>query len=209
MSYNIALQFEDGVRGSFPAKGTNWSPTRPFAPRSISRSIAATALAAPASAIARAAIIELSDYIEDAMTEDEAAQGFVLTCRMRPKSDCVLKVPPLRRPARSKRRRMRACCRASIAARRRQSTFSLSIDRALAFLPGQYVNLQVPGRQGDARPIPSVRRPNQTTLSFLVRDMPRRPDERLHARQGRHRRPHGVRRTLSAASICASRSGRC
>ena len=33
------------------------------------------------------------DYIEDALTEDEAAEGLVLTCQMVPSSDCVISVP--------------------------------------------------------------------------------------------------------------------
>jgi benzoate/toluate 1,2-dioxygenase reductase subunit len=33
------------------------------------------------------------DYIEDALSEDEAAEGKVLTCQMVPSSDCVIAVP--------------------------------------------------------------------------------------------------------------------
>ena len=35
----------------------------------------------------------LGDYIDDAMTEEEAAKGFVLTCQMKAKSDCIIKIP--------------------------------------------------------------------------------------------------------------------
>ena len=34
-----------------------------------------------------------STYVEDALTPDEAAEGYVLTCQMKPTSDCVVKVP--------------------------------------------------------------------------------------------------------------------
>ena len=33
------------------------------------------------------------EYIEDALSEDEAAEGMVLTCQMVPSSDCVIQVP--------------------------------------------------------------------------------------------------------------------
>ena len=33
------------------------------------------------------------EYIEDALSPEEAAQGFVLTCQMRAQSDCVVRVP--------------------------------------------------------------------------------------------------------------------
>src|SRR6516225_10268466 len=29
-------------------------------------------------------------YIDDAMTEEEAKEGYVLACQMRPKSDCII-----------------------------------------------------------------------------------------------------------------------
>ena len=34
-----------------------------------------------------------SGYIEDALTPEEAAEGFVLTCQMKPTSDCVISIP--------------------------------------------------------------------------------------------------------------------
>ena len=33
------------------------------------------------------------EYIEDALSENEAAHGYVLTCQMRAESDCVIRVP--------------------------------------------------------------------------------------------------------------------
>jgi benzoate/toluate 1,2-dioxygenase reductase component len=35
----------------------------------------------------------LGSYIDDAMTEDEAKEGFVLTCQMKATSDCVIRIP--------------------------------------------------------------------------------------------------------------------
>ncbi len=44
----------------------------------------------------------LGSYIDDAMTEEEAADGFVLTCQMKAQSDCVIRIRPPRQPARSR-----------------------------------------------------------------------------------------------------------
>jgi benzoate/toluate 1,2-dioxygenase reductase subunit len=50
-------------------------------------------------------------------------------------------------------------------------TFSLQAERPLSFLPGQYVNLQVPGSK-ETRSYSFSSAPNQTELSFLIRDVP-------------------------------------
>jgi benzoate/toluate 1,2-dioxygenase reductase subunit len=110
-------------------------------------------------------------YIDDALTADEAAAGYVLTCQMKPKSDCVLSVPA-----------SAAACKTEVSLHtgrlskitRDFSTtviFSLQAERPVFFLPGQYVNLQVPGTK-EARAYSFSSVPNQTELSFLIRDVP-------------------------------------
>src|SRR5205823_14607422 len=50
-------------------------------------------------------------------------------------------------------------------------SFSLQADQAVAFLPGQYVNLQVPGSK-ETRSYSFSSPPHQAELSFLIRDVP-------------------------------------
>ncbi|HKX78412.1 MAG TPA: 2Fe-2S iron-sulfur cluster-binding protein, partial [Novosphingobium sp.] len=82
------------------------------------------------------------DYIEDALSEDEAAEGTVLTCQMVPSSDCVIQVPV---PA-SACKLTPATHEAAVASVSQVSdstiilTLDLDVPDALAFLPGQYVN---------------------------------------------------------------------
>ncbi|MPM46015.1 2-halobenzoate 1,2-dioxygenase electron transfer component [bioreactor metagenome] len=114
---------------------------------------------------------EMGAYIDDALTEDEAAQGYVLTCQMRPKSDCVLQIPT-----------SAAACKTDVGtygARlthidRSSSTtvtFTVHADQPVSFLPGQYINLQVPGSK-ETRSYSFSSAPNQSELSFLIRDVP-------------------------------------
>ena len=114
---------------------------------------------------------EMGAYIEDALTEEEADNGYVLTCQMRPKSDCVIRVPA-----------SAAACKTEVGTHggkltkiARDSattvTFSLQAERPLSFLPGQYVNLQVPGSK-ETRSYSFSSAPNQTELLFLIRDVP-------------------------------------
>ncbi|KKW92051.1 benzoate 1,2-dioxygenase electron transfer component BenC [Sphingobium chungbukense] len=113
------------------------------------------------------------DYIEDALTEDEAAEGMVLTCQMVPSSDCVVQVPV---PS-SACKLAPAGFDAAIASVElvSDSTILLKLDlddpEKLAFLPGQYVNLAVPGT-GESRAYSFSSRPGAEQASFLIRNVP-------------------------------------
>jgi benzoate/toluate 1,2-dioxygenase reductase component len=50
-------------------------------------------------------------------------------------------------------------------------SFTLQAERPMSFLPGQYVNLQVPGSK-ETRSYSFSSAPNQTELTFLIRDVP-------------------------------------
>jgi benzoate/toluate 1,2-dioxygenase reductase subunit len=113
----------------------------------------------------------MGDYIEDALADDEAADGYVLTCQMKPTSDCVVRVPA-----------SSAACKTEVGAhggkltkiQRDSSTtvsFLLEAERPLAFLPGQYVNLMVPGSK-ETRSYSFSSAPNKSELAFLIRDVP-------------------------------------
>lgn len=111
------------------------------------------------------------DYLEEALDEDEAQARQVLTCQMVPDSDCVLDVPVAA-----------AACKTGI------SSFDATVSRVTAlsesaielvveagenlnFLPGQYINVQVPGT-------PHVRAYSFSSLAgskegrFLIRNVP-------------------------------------
>ncbi|MCY1521001.1 Benzoate 1,2-dioxygenase electron transfer component [compost metagenome] len=113
------------------------------------------------------------NFIEDALTEDEAAQGYVLTCQMRAESDCVVRVPASSDVCKTQK----SSFEASISAVRQlsESTIALSIKgeslSRLAFLPGQYVNLQVPGSaETRAYSFSSLQKDGE--VSFLIRNVP-------------------------------------
>ncbi|UCZ84632.1 ring-hydroxylating dioxygenase ferredoxin reductase family protein [Pseudomonas sp. L5B5] len=174
MSHQIALHFEDGV-------------TR-FISASLGETVADAAYrqginipldcrdgaCGTCKCLAESGRYELGeDYIEDALSADEAEQGFVLTCQMRALSDCVVRVPASSQVCRAGQ----ATFDASISAVRllSESTIALSIKgealNQLAFLPGQYVNLEVPGSgQARAYSFSSLQRDGE--ISFLIRNVP-------------------------------------
>jgi benzoate/toluate 1,2-dioxygenase reductase subunit len=110
-------------------------------------------------------------YIEDALTEEEAASGLALACQMRAESDLVLAIPAS--SAACKTRPQSFATRLLDVERLSETSIAFTLERpaGLAFLPGQYVNLRVPGTEA-RRSYSFSSAPGATELSFLVRDIP-------------------------------------
>ncbi|MFD2093529.1 benzoate 1,2-dioxygenase electron transfer component BenC [Blastococcus deserti] len=112
-------------------------------------------------------------YLEDALSPDEAANGYVLPCSMKPRSDLVLQIATTSAVAKTSA----ATHRGTVTALDRLSptTVALTIeiaDRdALAFLPGQYVNIAVPGTE-QSRSYSFSSAPDDEALTFLVKLTP-------------------------------------
>ncbi|WP_207885579.1 benzoate 1,2-dioxygenase electron transfer component BenC [Pseudomonas sp. 30_B] len=174
MNHKIALNFEDGVTRFIDA-----SPSETVADAAYRQGInipldCRDGACGTCKCFAEAGRYDLGqDYIDDALTEDEAQQGYVLTCQMRAQSDCVVRVPASSQVCKT----AQASFEASISAVRQlsESTIALSIKgeslSRLAFLPGQYVNLQVPGsEQTRAYSFSSLQKDGE--VSFLIRNVP-------------------------------------
>lgn len=171
MSFNIALQFEDGVSRIFPCEPTELVADAAYRARINIPLDCRDGACGTCKCHCESGTYSMDDYIEDALTIDEAANGYVLTCQMKPTSDCVVRVPA-----------SAAACKTEVGAHggkltkieRNSATtvsFSVRAERPVAFLPGQYVNLMVPGSQL-TRSYSFSSAPNQTDISFLMRDVP-------------------------------------
>lgn len=118
------------------------------------------------------------DYIEDALTEEEAAEGLVLTCQMVPSSDCVIQVPvastACKLASASVEVEVVAVERLS-ANRTRLSVKAANKDngggKLPEFLPGQYVNLVVPGGDGAKRSYSFSSPSGAEVATFLIRNV--------------------------------------
>ncbi|MDH4566969.1 2Fe-2S iron-sulfur cluster binding domain-containing protein [Pseudomonas sp. BN414] len=174
MTHKIALTFEDGVTRFIDA-----TPSETVADAAYRQGInipldCRDGACGTCKCFAEAGRYDLGqDYIEDALSEEEAEQGYVLTCQMRAESDCVVRVPASSDVCKTQQ----ASFEASISAVRQlsDSTIALSIKgeslSKLAFLPGQYVNLKVPGsEQTRAYSFSSLQKDGE--VSFLIRNVP-------------------------------------
>lgn len=172
MSYTIALQFEDGV-----SRFIQCGPDELVADAAYREKInipldCRDGACGTCKCHCESGSYDLgSDYIEDALTDDEAAGGYVLTCQMKPTSDCVVRVPASSAVCKTEAGtygvRLAAIDRGSLTT----VSFELHSDVPVGFLPGQYANVQVPGTK-ETRAYSFSSLPNGKALSFLVRDVP-------------------------------------
>ncbi|MBU0902564.1 MAG: ring-hydroxylating dioxygenase ferredoxin reductase family protein [Gammaproteobacteria bacterium] len=174
MSHKIALNFEDGVTRFID---TNVGETVADAAYRQGINIPLDCRDGACGAckcFAEAGQYDLGEeYVEDALSEEEAAQGYVLTCQMRVESDCVVRVPASSDVCKTQQANYEAVI--SAVRQLSDSTIALSIKgealSKLAFLPGQYVNLKVPGSE-QTRAYSFSSLPKDGEVSFLIRNVP-------------------------------------
>ncbi len=174
MSYKIALNFEDGVTRFIDANSSETLADAAYRQGvNIPLDCRVGACGACKCQVESGSYELGEDFIEDALSADEAAQGMALTCQMRAQSDCVLRVPAPSSACRIKQGSIQASIREIKALS--GSTLSLELGGyelgTLAFLPGQYVNLRVPGSE-QTRAYSFSSMPQDGKVSFLIRNVP-------------------------------------
>lgn len=171
MAHNIALNFEDGATRIIAARN---GETVADAAYRLGINIpldCRDGACGTCKCRVEAGSYDGGSYIEDALTDDEAAQGFALACQMRPKTDVVVAIPATSAQCKTK---PQSFATKLIEVRRLSETalgFSLERPSGIAFLPGQYVNIRVPGSDA-VRSYSFSSAPDAPTLDFLVRDIP-------------------------------------
>ena len=175
MTFKIALQFEDGVTRFIDCASTETVSDAAYRqsiniPLDCRDGACGTCRCACESGDYD---LPASSYIDDALTEEEAAGRMILACQTRPRSDCVIQVPA-----------SSAACKTGVARhegtiaavdRLSDSTiaFSVRLDQGdgVGFLPGQYVNVEIPGT-GLSRSYSFSSPPGTAAAAFVVRNVP-------------------------------------
>ncbi|GLO53492.1 toluate 1,2-dioxygenase electron transfer subunit [Pseudomonas putida] len=174
MSYQIALNFEDGVTRFIEATGHETVADAAYRQGINIPLDCRDGACGTCKCKAESGRYDLGDnFIEDALSEDEVAEGYVLTCQMRVESDCVIRIPASSQLCKTEQASFEAAI--SDVRQLSASTIALSIKgealSRLAFLPGQYVNLKVPGsEQSRAYSFSSLQKDGE--VSFLIRNVP-------------------------------------
>ena len=172
MSFQIALTFEDGVTRFIENREGELVSDASYRQRINIPLDCRDGVCGTCKSFCESGEYELGDYVPDeAMTEDEEEAGYVLTCQMTPKSDCIIRIPATSDVAKTSV----STYSGELASNDRLSdtalAFSIKLDdrKSLGFLPGQYVNITVPGTD-QARSFSFSSGPAADEVGFLIRN---------------------------------------
>ncbi|TXI02373.1 MAG: 2Fe-2S iron-sulfur cluster binding domain-containing protein [Rhizobium sp.] len=172
-SYNIALNFEDGVTRFVECKEGEKVLDAAFRNKINLPMDCSDGVCGTCKCRAESGSYDLGDdYVDDALSADEAARGLVLTCQMKPSSDCVIAVPTTSTACKTGQQKFAATVAGIIPYNDAAIVLELEVDgTAPVFLPGQYVNIDVPG-SGQHRSYSFSTAPNERRIGFLIKKIP-------------------------------------
>ncbi|NQE49047.1 benzoate 1,2-dioxygenase electron transfer component BenC [Herbaspirillum rubrisubalbicans] len=172
-SYRIALNFEDGVTRIINCGAKEKVLDAAFRQRINLPMDCSDGVCGTCKCRAESGQYDLGDdYIDEALNSEEADAGMVLTCQMVPQSDCVIAVPVASTACKTGSAKFSGKVAAVTAFG--EAAFELVLEvgaDAPAFLPGQYVNIGVPG-SGQQRAYSFSSPSGAARMSFLIKNVP-------------------------------------
>lgn len=172
-THKVALAFEDGVTRFVNCREDQSVADASYRSRINIPVDCSDGACGTCKAFCESGDYEGGSYIEDALSDDEAQEGYLLACQAKPRSDMVVQIPTTSAVAKT----AAATHRGRVAGLDRLSPttvrLTVEIDERdkLAFLPGQYVNIAVPGTDV-TRSYSFSSAPDDDELSFLIKLTP-------------------------------------
>ncbi|RZT83543.1 1,2-dihydroxycyclohexa-3,5-diene-1-carboxylate dehydrogenase [Pseudonocardia sediminis] len=172
-THKVALSFEDGVTRFVNCKEGQSIADASYRSRINIPVDCSDGACGTCKAFCESGEYDGGSYIEDALSDDESEQGYLLACQAKPRSDMVVQIATTSAVAKTSA----ATHKGTVTAldRLSSSTVALTIeiqDRdKLAYLPGQYVNIAVPGTD-DTRSYSFSSGPDDEALTFLIKITP-------------------------------------
>ncbi|MEY8016939.1 benzoate 1,2-dioxygenase electron transfer component BenC [Mycobacterium servetii] len=172
-TYQVALSFEDGVTRFISCRADQTVADASYRQRINIPLDCRDGACGTCKAFCESGRYDGGAYIADALSDDEAAAGYVLPCSMKPRSDLVLQIASTSDVAKTQAARYSG--KLTELQRLTPTTMRIGIDVPnrgdLAFLPGQYVNIAVPGTN-DTRSYSFSNAPHESRLTFLIKLTP-------------------------------------
>ena len=169
----IALNFEDGITRFIETTGYETIAEAAYREGINIPLDCADGACGTCKCLSRSGTFDAGDYIEEALSDDEAAQGYGLACQMRPESDMVVDIL-----ASSAACKVEATTyQTTITALRFLSPEIVKLqvktndNSTIAFLPGQYANILVPG-SSETRSYSFSSLSNSDEMEFIIRLIP-------------------------------------
>lgn len=169
----VALNFEDGVTSFIETQGFETIAEAAYREGINIPLDCADGACGTCKCLSRSGSFDPGDYIEEALSDEEAEKGYGLACQMRPESDMVVDI-----------------LTSSAACKVQPNTFDTEIteitflsseivklnvkivdDKTIKFLPGQYANILVPGSK-DTRSYSFSSRSDSNEMEFIIRLIP-------------------------------------
>ncbi|OAL79230.1 NADH oxidase [Acinetobacter sp. SFB] len=113
-------------------------------------------------------------YIEDALTPEEAAEGYILACQCRPTSDAVFQIQASSEVCKTEIHQFQGTLERVEKLSDSTITFDIQLDEGqpdIHFLAGQYVNVGLPNTD-ETRSYSFSSKPGNRLTSFVVRNVP-------------------------------------
>ncbi len=169
----IALNFEDGITRFIETTGYETIADAAYREGINIPLDCADGACGTCKCLARSGSFDAGDYIEDALSDDEAQIGYGLACQMRPETDMVVDI-----------------LASSLACKVESTTYQTQITEltflsseivklrvktkdqsTISFLPGQYANILVPGST-ETRSYSFSSLSNSDEMEFIIRLIP-------------------------------------
>ncbi|WP_199179411.1 benzoate 1,2-dioxygenase electron transfer component BenC [Mycolicibacterium goodii] len=172
-TYSIALSFEDGVTRFITCRADQTVADASYRQRINIPLDCRDGACGTCKALCESGSYDGGTYIDDALAPDEAERGYVLPCSMKPRSDLVLQIAGTSDVAKTQATRYTGTVVELSRLSPTTVRFTVEIPNRsdLAFLPGQYVNVTVPGTD-IARSYSFANAPDEALLTFLVKLVP-------------------------------------
>ncbi|MDI3330996.1 MAG: benzoate 1,2-dioxygenase electron transfer component BenC [Micrococcus sp.] len=173
MGHQVALSFEDGVTkvvkvGDFETIMDAAYKARINIPADCRDGACGTC-----KSFCDSGTFDPGDFIDDALTDEELEKGYLLTCQAVPESDMSIQIPATAESAKTSAAAFTSTL--TQLDKHSESTISFTLEpqkrSELAFLPGQYVNIKVPGTDAE-RSYSFSSGPAVDSTSFMVRITP-------------------------------------
>jgi benzoate/toluate 1,2-dioxygenase reductase subunit len=171
VTFQIALNFEDGVSRFIECRPNEVVADASYRQRINIPLDCRDGACGTCKSFCESGTYDGGDYIDEALTDEEADEGYVLTCQMVPSSDCILRIPATSDVAKTSISTYEGVLASIDRLSDTALGFSIRMDdrSTLGFLPGQYVNVQVPGTD-QARSFSFSSGPGADQAGFLIRN---------------------------------------